>query len=231
MRAVLRRANGDVQQASREFTLGVLRLDFETLEASADGRPIHLTNAEFRVLELLMRAPGRAQSREFLTESALGRRLSAYDRSIDTHISNLRRKLAVQKRSAGVKIRSIRGAGYVLTSSDTRTREDAVLPDFRFILARHGADPWRRGRRYGDGRVVSHHDAQQHRSWGCASGREYGLARQRHAGSAHLAGKRRRRASGPRHLCSRCVGRRHLAADIARARRAVACPRRQAAGG
>jgi DNA-binding response OmpR family regulator len=120
MRAVLRRANGDVQQASREFTLGVLRLDSETLEASADGRRIHLTNAEFRVLELLMRAPGRAQSREFLTESALGRRLSAYDRSIDTHISNLRRKLSAQKRSAGVKIRSIRGAGYVLTSSDTR---------------------------------------------------------------------------------------------------------------
>ena len=122
MRAVLRRANGDAQQASREFTLGVLRLDTEILEASVDGRPIHLTNAEFRVLELLMRAPGRAQSREFLTESALGRRLSAYDRSIDTHISNLRRKLAVQKRNAGVKIRSIRGAGYVLTSSDARRR-------------------------------------------------------------------------------------------------------------
>ena len=120
MRAVLRRANSDVQQASREFTLGVLRLDTEILEASADGRPIHLTNAEFRVLELLMRAPGRAQSREFLTESALGRRLSPYDRSIDTHISNLRRKLAAQKRNAGVKIRSIRGAGYVLTSSDAR---------------------------------------------------------------------------------------------------------------
>ncbi len=120
MRAVLRRANSDAQQASREFTLGVLRLDTEILEARVDGRPIHLTNAEFRVLELLMRAPGCAQSREFLTESALGRRLSPYDRSIDTHISNLRRKLAAQRRNAGVKIRSIRGAGYVLTSSDAR---------------------------------------------------------------------------------------------------------------
>jgi DNA-binding response OmpR family regulator len=75
---------------------------------------VHLTAAEFRVLELLMRNPGRTRSRELLTECVLGRRLTAYDRSIDTHISNLRRKLAEQD-DAGIKIRSIRGAGYVLT--------------------------------------------------------------------------------------------------------------------
>src|SRR6516165_4916172 len=63
----------------------------------------------FRVLELLMRGAGQAQSREFLTEHVLGRTLSAYDRSIDTHISNLRRKL-VDERGRGVEIRNIRGA-------------------------------------------------------------------------------------------------------------------------
>jgi len=115
MRAVLRRTSGDAQYSGREFATGRLRLDTALLEASVDGHRIHLTGAEFRVLELLMRAPGRAQSREMLTESVLGRRLSPYDRSIDTHISNLRRKLA-ERKGAGIRIRSIRGAGYVLTT-------------------------------------------------------------------------------------------------------------------
>jgi DNA-binding response OmpR family regulator len=122
MRAVLRRANGDAPSSSREFVFGSLRLDSAILEASVDGKPVHLTGVEFRVLELLMRTPGCAQSREFLTKSVLGRSFSPYDRSIDTHISNLRRKLAGHKRSAGIGIRSIRGAGYVLTGSDTRRR-------------------------------------------------------------------------------------------------------------
>jgi two-component system response regulator CpxR len=119
MRAVLRRSTGDAQHSRREFDFGGLHLDTAILEASVDGKLLYLTGAEFRVLELLMRAPGRVQSREFLTECVLGRRLSHFDRSIDTHISNLRRKLAAQKRGAGVKIRSIRGAGYVLTGTET----------------------------------------------------------------------------------------------------------------
>ena len=120
MRAVLRRTSEVTAHASFDIAVGDLKLNAANLDASVDGRALHLTGTEFRVLELLMRAPGRTRSRELLTERVLGRKLTPGDRSIDTHISNLRRKLADRK-CAGVEIRNIRGAGYVLTHS-ARTR-------------------------------------------------------------------------------------------------------------
>ena len=60
-----------------------------------------------------MRSAGRVLSREQLTEQALGRKLELYDRSVDTHVSNLRRKLA--RYTERVSIQSVRGAGYALT--------------------------------------------------------------------------------------------------------------------
>jgi DNA-binding response OmpR family regulator len=116
MRAVLRRTGATGNHAGSEIAVGALRLNSAGFEASVGGCALHLTGAEFRVLELLVRAPGRTRSRELLTERVLGRKLTPYDRSIDTHISNLRRKLAEHK-STGVEIRNIRGSGYVLTSS------------------------------------------------------------------------------------------------------------------
>jgi DNA-binding response OmpR family regulator len=74
-----------------------------------------LTGAEFRVLELLLRSAGQVISRDALTEQALGRKLAAYDRSIDTHISNLRRKLNLVA-GKDPEIKNIRGSGYILTS-------------------------------------------------------------------------------------------------------------------
>jgi len=115
MRAVLRRTV-DAAHASCDIILGDLRLSAADLDASVEGRALRLTGVEFRVLELLMRAPGRTRSRELLTERVLGRKPTHGDRSIDTHISNLRRKLGERER-AGVEIRNIRGAGYVLTRS------------------------------------------------------------------------------------------------------------------
>jgi two-component system, OmpR family, response regulator CpxR len=73
-----------------------------------------VTGTEFRLLEQLMSGAGQVQSRELLTERVLGRTLSAYDRSIDNHVSNLRRKL-VDEQGRGIEIRNMRGAGYVLT--------------------------------------------------------------------------------------------------------------------
>jgi len=64
-----------------------------------------------------MRSPGQVLSRDAMTEQALGRKLVPYDRSIDTHISNLRRKLDLE-RSANPAIRNIRGSGYMLTVAD-----------------------------------------------------------------------------------------------------------------
>jgi two-component system response regulator CpxR len=114
--AVLRRTARSMEYPNQTVTVGSLHLHSATLEATVDGRTVRLTGTEFRVLEMLMRGAGQAQSREVLTERILGRTLSAYDRSIDTHISNLRRKL-VDERGRGIEIRNIRGAGYLLTGN------------------------------------------------------------------------------------------------------------------
>jgi two-component system response regulator CpxR len=114
--AVLRRAAKNMEFSNQAVTVGSLHLCTATLEATVEGRAVRLTGTEFRVLEMLMRGAGQAQSREFLTERILGRTLSAYDRSIDTHISNLRRKL-VDEKGRGIEIRNIRGAGYLLTGN------------------------------------------------------------------------------------------------------------------
>jgi DNA-binding response OmpR family regulator len=116
IRAVLRRfTTRDPGAPSQPVSVGQLRLDPATFGVSLEGKQIRLTGTEFRVLEMLMRAPGIVQSRDLLTERVLGRKLTPYDRSIDTHVSNLRRKLGL-----GVpglpEIRSIRGTGYVLTA-------------------------------------------------------------------------------------------------------------------
>ncbi len=113
MRAVLRRVS-DRGLPHEPLLLGTLRLDPARHRVTQDGRAVELTGAEFRVLEVLIRAAGRIVSREQLTEQALGRRLELYDRSIDTHISNLRRKLRLGS-AAQLEIRGIRGAGYLLT--------------------------------------------------------------------------------------------------------------------
>ena len=67
-----------------------------------------------------MHSVGQIQTREILTERVLGRKLTAYDRSIDTHISNLRRKLDVEH-AEGIEIRGVRGWGYVLIGREGET--------------------------------------------------------------------------------------------------------------
>ncbi len=116
MRAVLRRA-GDRVLAHEPVTLGALKLDPARHRVTQQGAVVELTGAEFRVLETLIRALGRVVSRETLTEQALGRKLELYDRSIDTHVSNLRRKLRFGP-GAELEIRGIRGSGYLLTSPE-----------------------------------------------------------------------------------------------------------------
>jgi two-component system response regulator CpxR len=119
IRAVLRRLHGDVPTAPQAaLAVGALRIDPATLEVRVRDREIRVTGTEFRVLELLMRGAGQVQSRDTLTERALGRRLSPYDRSIDTHVSNLRRKLGLEGADLP-EIRGIRGAGYMLTAPGT----------------------------------------------------------------------------------------------------------------
>lgn len=112
--AILRRTQGEPQATSPE-TLCIGRITLETglHAARVDGQPVALTDAEFRVLEVLVRSAGRVVSRSELTERALGRRHVGLDRSVDTHVSNLRRKLGPRVEDT-TPIRGVRGAGYLL---------------------------------------------------------------------------------------------------------------------
>jgi DNA-binding response OmpR family regulator len=125
VRAVLRRFSPrDADMPAHPVSVGPLRLDPATFEVTLSGQSVRLTGTELRLLEVLMRAVGQVQSRESLTERVLGRRLTPYDRSIDTHVSNLRRKLGLGENGLP-EIRSIRGAGYVLIASSSETRSPA----------------------------------------------------------------------------------------------------------
>ena len=82
------------------------------------GRPaLSLTMAEFVLLEDLLRHAGQVLSRDRLAEQVLGRRLSPFDRSIDVHVSNLRKKLG-DAAGAREHIRAVRGEGYVFVRVD-----------------------------------------------------------------------------------------------------------------
>jgi two-component system response regulator CpxR len=113
IKAILRRTAETDGDQPMEVSVGDLRVNLPRREAWIKENPLKLTNAEFVILVTLMRAPGEVVSREALTRTALGRQLLPDDRSLDTHISNLRRKLGGDA-DADVLIRSIRGSGYVL---------------------------------------------------------------------------------------------------------------------
>jgi len=113
VKAILRRTAETDSDAPAELVVGDLRVNLPRREAWLGDQSLKLTNAEFVILVTLMRAPGEVVSREALTRTALGRQLLPDDRSLDTHISNLRRKLGSEAEGE-VLIRSIRGSGYVL---------------------------------------------------------------------------------------------------------------------
>jgi two-component system response regulator CpxR len=109
--AILRRTDGTTGLSN--IVVGPLDFDLSRQQATIGDRQVRLTGAEGRVLEALMRSPGKVQSRERLTEFALGRSITSYDRALDTHISHLRRKLGRDDQHQ-TPIRSVRGTGYFL---------------------------------------------------------------------------------------------------------------------
>ncbi len=112
IKAILRRAkqtNSDHQQLS----LGGIDLNVRTRVATVDEKALTLTGTEFEILKFLLEVPGEVVSKEQLSERALGRRLLPYDRSIDTHISNLRGKLE-KAGNRNDTIQNQRGVGYLL---------------------------------------------------------------------------------------------------------------------
>lgn len=111
LRAILRRVTGP--RAQREvLEVGDVVLDVGARTVRRAGREVALTSAEFALLELLLRSAGKVVSRDAIAEGVLGRRLSSFDRSVDVHVSNLRKKLDT---TGAERIKTVRGAGYVLT--------------------------------------------------------------------------------------------------------------------
>jgi two-component system, OmpR family, response regulator CpxR len=82
-----------------------------TQEVTCAEQHLDLTGTEFSILQLLMVNKGQLVSKHQLSEKVLGRRLAAFDRSIDMHVSNIRKKLA--QHSQQEKIKTVRGAGYI----------------------------------------------------------------------------------------------------------------------
>lgn len=115
LRAVLRRGRPETEAASN-LSSGQLRLLPSEHQGYWGDQLVALTGAEFAVLRVLLENAGEVVSKEVLTEKALGRKLMPYDRSIDVHVSNIRKKLAEQGASRDLII-NIRGAGYMLTQS------------------------------------------------------------------------------------------------------------------
>jgi DNA-binding response OmpR family regulator len=113
IRAVMRRVPGEAPGATGPIVWGPLRLDLRAHRAQAGENDLELTSAELRILELLVRADTRTVTRDDLMSQALGRRVLPTDRSLDTHVSNLRRKIA--RHTDLVTVQSVRGAGYALT--------------------------------------------------------------------------------------------------------------------
>jgi two-component system response regulator CpxR len=91
----------------------LLTLETGLRRAKIGEESVPLTDAEFRILELPVRSAGRVVTRGEITRRALGRRLMGLDRSVDTHMSNLRRKLG-PRIEATTPILGVRGAGYML---------------------------------------------------------------------------------------------------------------------
>jgi two-component system, OmpR family, response regulator CpxR len=110
VRAILRRARPSDDTARIE--VGDVAVDPLARRAWRAGQVLSLTMAEFVLLEALVRHPGQVQPRERLAEQVLGRRLATFDRSIDVHVSNLRKKLG-DAAGAREHIRAVRGEGYV----------------------------------------------------------------------------------------------------------------------
>lgn len=110
VRATLRRASGEVGPATM-IRVGEVELDTASLVATVAGEPVDLTPTEFQLLATLVRQPGRIFSREQLLEAVHGMAFDGFDRSIDSHIKNLRRKIEPDPRQPRY-IQTVYGVGY-----------------------------------------------------------------------------------------------------------------------
>ena len=113
IKSVLRRAKASPPAASATVTAAGIRLDPASRECSIDNRKIELTTTEFDLLHALVAAAGRVIPREGLMAAARGEAWASFDRSVDVHISHIRKKLGDDPRRP-TRIKTIRGVGYLV---------------------------------------------------------------------------------------------------------------------
>ncbi len=117
IRAIQRRVEATIQAKGKDagqkkmLSVGDVVLDPGTRTVLQNGHPVELTSVEFSLLEALLQQAGDVIPREELVRNVLGRRLSPYDRSIDVHISSLRKKLGHLSANSE-RIKTVRGIGY-----------------------------------------------------------------------------------------------------------------------
>src|SRR6516225_10087470 len=116
VRAILRRAKsasaGSTVNGAAPITIGDLELNSGARTVRCGGEFVNLTTVEFDLLERLVKSAGRVVGREELTKEVLGREFSPFDRSIDTHVWNLRKKVGLCSNGTE-RIKGIRGIGYL----------------------------------------------------------------------------------------------------------------------
>jgi DNA-binding response OmpR family regulator len=115
VRTVLRRMPGE--RGPEEINIGALSVNFLRHEASLNGKLLPLTTAEFKMLGAFVKEPGRVFSRAQLIEKAFGYDFEGFDRTIDVHILNLRRKLEPDSQKPKY-IKTVYGAGYKFAAEE-----------------------------------------------------------------------------------------------------------------
>jgi DNA-binding response OmpR family regulator len=114
LRAILRRGRDDDQSGLMRF--GSLEIDPNAMEARVDGRLCTLTAHQFKLLEILAGRAGRVLSRDTIMNALKGENLSAFDRSIDVHVSRIRAEIE-EDPNRPRRLITVRGAGYVFARS------------------------------------------------------------------------------------------------------------------
>jgi two-component system response regulator CpxR len=132
IRAILRRTQAGEKNAERledqipeVVRVGDIELDPATRIVRQNGKPIELTSVEFNLLHVLLREAGRVVTREHLVDEVLSRKFSPFDRSIDMHVSKVRKKLGDSDNGSD-HIKTVRGVGYIFAHPRDQAKSSAA---------------------------------------------------------------------------------------------------------
>ena len=124
IRAILRRTRAGVGEmpVPDVIKVGDVELDPARRSVHHHGKPVELTSVEFGLLQVLLREAGRVVTREALVDEVLGRKFSPFDRSIDMHVSKVRKKLGDGDSDTEDHIKTVRGAGYIFAAARPKAK-------------------------------------------------------------------------------------------------------------